>query len=148
MSLQPYGRNLPDSSVWDSPGKNTGVGCHALLQQVFQTQGSNSHLLHLLHWQVGSLPLVPPRKPHHYALALRFFSLSLFFKSMNLKPQVNNSSALGFRFCVCKMQLMFSDLETQFGKDTEVRRGEGSLNLRVKYFPTIQIDPVLLSLSP
>ena len=66
---------------------------------------------------------------------------------MNLKPQVNNSSALGFRFGICKMQLMFSDLETQFGKDTEVRRGEGSLNLRVKYFPTAQIHPVL-NLSP
>ena len=31
---------------WDSPGKNTGVGCHALLQGVFPTQGWNSHLLH------------------------------------------------------------------------------------------------------
>ena len=27
------------------------------------TQGSNPHLLSLLHWQAGSLPLVPPRKP-------------------------------------------------------------------------------------
>ena len=26
-------------------------------------QGSNPHHLHLLHWQVGSLPLVPPKKP-------------------------------------------------------------------------------------
>ena len=24
---------------WDSPGKNTGVGCHALLQGIFTTQG-------------------------------------------------------------------------------------------------------------
>jgi len=24
---------------WDSPGKNTGVGCHALLQGIFPTQG-------------------------------------------------------------------------------------------------------------
>ena len=28
----------------DSPGKNTGVGCHALLQGIFQTQGSNLRL--------------------------------------------------------------------------------------------------------
>ena len=28
----------------DSPGKNTGVGCHALLQGIFQTQGSNLQL--------------------------------------------------------------------------------------------------------
>ena len=31
---------------WDSPGKNTGVGCHALLQGIFLTQGSNPGLLH------------------------------------------------------------------------------------------------------
>ena len=24
---------------WDSPGKNTGVNCHALLQGIFPTQG-------------------------------------------------------------------------------------------------------------
>ena len=36
------------------PNKNTGVGCHALLQGIFLTQGLNLHLLGLLHWQVGS----------------------------------------------------------------------------------------------
>ena len=30
---------------WDFPGKNTGVGCHFLLQGIFLTQGSNLHLL-------------------------------------------------------------------------------------------------------
>ena len=30
---------------WNSPGKNTGVGCHFLLQGIFLTQGSNSCLL-------------------------------------------------------------------------------------------------------
>ena len=40
-----------------------GVGCQALLQGIFQTQGWNSHLLLLLHWQVGSLPLAPPGEP-------------------------------------------------------------------------------------
>ena len=30
----------------DFPGKNTGVGCHALLQGIFQTQGLNPCLLH------------------------------------------------------------------------------------------------------
>ena len=38
-------------------------GCHFLLQGIFQTQGSNPHLLHLLHWQGGSLPVAPPGKP-------------------------------------------------------------------------------------
>ena len=41
---------------WNSPGNNTGVGCHALLQAIFC-------LLCLLHWQAGSLPLTPPGCP-------------------------------------------------------------------------------------
>ena len=45
---------------WDSPGKNTGVGCYFLLQGIFQTQGPN---LHLLHWQVDSLPLSHQQSP-------------------------------------------------------------------------------------
>ena len=48
---------------WDSPSKNTGVGCHSLLQGISPTQGSNPHLLCLLHWQAGSLPLISPVKP-------------------------------------------------------------------------------------
>ena len=39
---------------WNSPGKNTGVDCHFLLQGIFPIQGLNWHLLH---WQVNSLPL-------------------------------------------------------------------------------------------
>ena len=47
-SLGPYGlQPLPGNS----PGKNTGVGCHFLLQGIFPTQGLNPGLLHLLHWQ-------------------------------------------------------------------------------------------------
>ena len=40
--------------LWASPGKNTGVGCHFLLQGIFPTQGLNPYLLH---WQADSLPL-------------------------------------------------------------------------------------------
>ena len=39
------------------------MGCHDLLQGIFLTQGSNSHLLCLLHWQTGSLPLSYQGKP-------------------------------------------------------------------------------------
>ena len=39
--------------------KNIGVGAHALLQGIFPTQGSNLSLLCLLHWQLGSLQLLP-----------------------------------------------------------------------------------------
>ena len=43
MDYSPPGSICP----WDSPGKNTAVGCHVLLQGIFLTQGSNPHLLHL-----------------------------------------------------------------------------------------------------
>ena len=43
----PMDCSLPGSSVHgDSPGKNTGVGCYALLQVIFPTQGLNPDLLH------------------------------------------------------------------------------------------------------
>ena len=52
--------NPPGSSVLgDSSGRNTGVGCHFLLQGIFLTLGSNPGLLR---WQVSSLPLTPPGK--------------------------------------------------------------------------------------
>ena len=41
---------------WNFPGKNTGVGCHPLLQGIFLTQGSNLHFLCLLHWQENYFP--------------------------------------------------------------------------------------------
>ena len=49
------GCSPPGSSVHgDSPGKNTIKGCHALLQEIFPTQGLNPRLLH---GQASSLPL-------------------------------------------------------------------------------------------
>ena len=45
--------SLPGSSPWNSPGKNTGVGCHFLLQGNFLTQELNSSLPHcrqMLYW--------------------------------------------------------------------------------------------------
>ena len=44
--LQPASLPCP----WNSPGKHTGVGCHALLQGIFTIQGSNPGLLHC--WQI------------------------------------------------------------------------------------------------
>ena len=53
--------SLPGSSVhWDSPGKNTRVGCHVLLQGIFPTQGLKPGLPHgrrILH-QLPGKPLL------------------------------------------------------------------------------------------
>ena len=58
VSLRPHGLK-PTRLLcpWDSLGKNTGVGCHFLLQGILPAQGSNPHLLCLLHCQVCSLLL-------------------------------------------------------------------------------------------
>ena len=42
MDYSPQGSSVHE----DSPGKNTGEGCHALLQGIFPTQGSNTGLPH------------------------------------------------------------------------------------------------------
>ena len=73
---------LPGSLSRDSQGKSTGVGCHAFLQGIFPTQGLNRHLLHLLHWQVGSLPLAPPGKPH----AVHYLPMIYVFYNWKLVP--------------------------------------------------------------
>ena len=46
--------------LWNLQARDTGVGCHFLLQGIFLTQGSN---LSLMRWQVDSSPLCPPGKP-------------------------------------------------------------------------------------
>ena len=54
-SLRPHGlQPCRLLCPWDSLGKNTGVGCHDLLQKIFPTQGSNPGLLYL--------PFEPPEK--------------------------------------------------------------------------------------
>ena len=60
MDCSPPGSSCP----WDSPGKNTAVGCHAFLQGIFPTQGCS---LCLLRGQAVSLLSEPPGKPlmHH-----------------------------------------------------------------------------------
>ena len=74
----------------DSPGKNTGVGCHFLLQGIFPTQGLDLRLLRLLHCQVGSLLLVPPGKPNNL-LGIKYIkphlTLGLFKNTYSLVAQ-------------------------------------------------------------
>ena len=74
----------------DSPGKNTGGGCHALLQVIFPTQGLKLSLLCLLYWQ-GFLPIVPPGKSY-YLIGYPVFSLVIL--SGKHKEFTTNSSFL------------------------------------------------------
>ena len=81
----PHGLNrLP--CPWDSPGKNTGLGSHFLLQGIFLTQGLNPHLLRR---QAGSLPvshLGSPIIPQQLFRVVSHSRLkSLIFKTHHLR---------------------------------------------------------------
>ena len=63
-------------------------GCHALLQGIFPTQGSNLSLSCLLHWQADSLPLAPPRK----------YWLKSFLDVVNLQTHIWGNSPIPVHF--------------------------------------------------
>ena len=102
----------PGSSAHgDSPGKNTGVGCHTLLQGIFLTQELNPCPLCLLHWQAGSLPLAPPGKPlssltrdqtctpciaRRSLLGRRGSPKGIFFKTKCKKTELTSGKAVNF----------------------------------------------------
>ena len=86
---------------WDSPGKNIGVGCHALLQGIFLTQGSKLHLLHLLHWH--SLPLVSCGKPLRGVGSVYYLvcGVGITNLSLSLSPPVCMCIYIYMCVCVC-----------------------------------------------
>ena len=88
---------------WDSPTKNTGVGCHALLWGIFLTQGPNQHLLCLLPWQVASLTPAPQSANLPYSsqrLVVQSLShAQLFVNPWTAAPQAPLSSPKSCRYC-------------------------------------------------
>ena len=80
-SLMDY--SPPGSSIHrDSPEKNPGVGCHALLQGIFSTQGSNPGLPVL---QVDSLPSEHQGSPLSILAALNMLIACLDKKKSSSK---------------------------------------------------------------
>ena len=94
---------------WDSPGKNTGVGCHALLQGIFVTQGLNPCLFCLLHWQAGSLPLVPPGTPSSFNISLIRLKPEEIFSLFHYSLLLYRFSVFPISFCMltCMTQLSY-----------------------------------------
>ena len=74
---------------WDSSGRNTGVGGHALLQGIFPNHGSNPHLFCLLHWQTCSL-LLACHLGSPYKCRVKF----KFFASMKLSQPAQSLSCV------------------------------------------------------
>ena len=84
---------------WNSPGKNTGVGCRFLLQGIFLTQGSNSKLLHCrrisYHWVIGEA--LASRISHwnwHYTVSGRWILNTSLCPSSNPTTQLMANLAL------------------------------------------------------
>ena len=86
---------------WDFPRKNTGVGCHFLLQGVLQgiflTQGLNPHLLHQ---QADSLLQNHQGSPHHGVAGLKLISpsihpsITLFYKHVPSSLRIKICAAI------------------------------------------------------
>ena len=109
----PMDRRAP---LWNFPGKNTGVGCHFLLQGNFLTQGLN---LCLLLWQADCVPLCHLKSPVYY---MKSESKSHSVLSDSLRPH-----------------RLFSPWNS-LGQNT----GVGSLSLLQAIFPTQGSNPGLL----
>ena len=60
---------------WNSPGKNTGVGCHSLLWGIFPTQGSNMGLLHCRRFLYWLSQQVLQKVKHRTTIWSRFINL-------------------------------------------------------------------------
>ena len=70
--------SLPGSICpWYSPGKNTGVGCHALLQGICLAQGSNPQLF------------MSPALADRFFITSWFFTTNGFFTTFSWKVKLN-----------------------------------------------------------
>ena len=82
---------------WNSPGKNTEVGSHSLLQRILLTQGSNLGLLHcrrtLYHLSRQGSPLIGKPSFSHSALQNEG---CMFFQWMRKGSTVYRNSSDGF----------------------------------------------------
>ena len=122
-SLLPMDCSLWGSSVHgDSPGKNIGVGCHALLQRIFPTQESNPGLPHCWRilnilatrealkniksnkgkWQI-TFKGTPFRLSAHFSTETlqarrEWHDLLKVMKGKNLQPRILYGARLSFRF--------------------------------------------------
>ena len=103
-SLRPHGlQHTRILCPWDSPGKNTGIGSHFLLQGIFLTQEPNPHLLCLLHWQADFFTTVPLGKSIQIDTLFlnRIVCLELYLKHHNKRRFLK----LKWPYCNCESAL-------------------------------------------
>ena len=89
---------------WDSPEKDTGVGCHALLQGIFSTQGLNPRLLCLRHCRQIFYPLNHLGSPH----VIMHLSKSIECIPSRVSPNVN--CGFGWLGCIRGSSSVVTDI--------------------------------------
>ena len=111
LTLKFYGLQLTRLlCLWD---KNTEVSCHPP-PGIFPTQVSNPGLLHLLHLQMGSLPLVPPGKPR-YMYTYGWFAL---LYGRNQHSTESNYPPIKSFLKDCEIQTVFIRSKVHVGEHT------------------------------
>ena len=96
----------PGSSIYgDSPGKNTEVGCHALLQGIFPTQGLNPGLLPY-RWILYRLSHQGNPRILEW-VAYPFFRRGIFKWMVHLKLSPDTSKLTSYWFCCFFIQHTF-----------------------------------------
>ena len=122
-SLQPYG--LKPSRLfcpWNFPSKNSGVGCHFLLQGIFPTQELNPHLLCFLHWLVDSFPLSHLGSPSN--IYINFFVCSKLVEVMEFQLSYFKS----WKMMLWKCCIQYA---SKFGKlSSGLRTGKGQFSFQ------------------
>ena len=133
LTLRPWGLQ-PCQAPWDSPGKNTGVGCCALLQGIFTSQGLKPHLLSLLHWQVGPLPLISPEEPKNYKNNIFQWYTWVYYKTRTNVSDVGGISypSLIFAFSLLVgLSFSYRNLATSMCHKHTKATNSNSLNLTI-----------------
>ena len=93
-----------------SLARNTGAGCHFLLQRIFLTQRSILHFLHLLHRQEDSLPPVSKGKivwKLHFTLASGIRGHTKDVQQPSPGPQKKGDTLAPILFQSCDLQASF-----------------------------------------
>ena len=106
------------------------------------SQGSDLHLSHLLHWQVGSLPLAPPGKPFNY----------IQFHFSSVRPQRRQPITLPRPWSLSRVWLFATPWITAHQASLSITNSQSLLKLRSvdSVMPSNQLilcHPLLLLLS-
>ena len=120
-----YAKSLQSCPTLCDPmdGSSPGSSVHGILQArmleridmpssrgSFQTQGSNPYFLHLLHWQVGSLPLVPPGKPQCTCISSVQFSPQVMSNCLQTPRTAARQDSLSLTISWILPKFMFIEL--------------------------------------